>query len=100
MRWASMRQSVLDIGSGLGGAARALAEAYGCRVTGIDLTPSFGAAANALSRWTKLDDLTEFRVGDACALPFDDHSFDAAMTIHAAMNIADKSSCIERPVGW
>jgi ubiquinone/menaquinone biosynthesis C-methylase UbiE len=84
--------SVLDIGSGLGGPARTLAEEYGCRVTGIDLTPSFCAAASELSRWTGLDDRTTFQVGDACALPFDDDSFDAAMTIHAVMNIPDKSA--------
>lgn len=84
--------SVLDIGSGLGGAARTLAEEYGCRVTGIDLTPSFCTAASELSRWTGLDDRTTFRVGDACALPFDDDSFDAAMTIHAVMNIPDKAA--------
>jgi ubiquinone/menaquinone biosynthesis C-methylase UbiE len=82
--------SVLDIGSGLGGAARALAETFGCTVTGIDLTPSFCAAATELSRWTGFDDTTTFRVGDACVLPFDDASFDAAITIHAAMNIPDK----------
>jgi ubiquinone/menaquinone biosynthesis C-methylase UbiE len=82
--------TVLDIGSGLGGSARTLAEAFGCTVTGIDLTPSFGVAATELSRWTGLDDRTTFRVGDACALPFDDDSFDAAMTIHAVMNIPDK----------
>jgi ubiquinone/menaquinone biosynthesis C-methylase UbiE len=84
--------SVLDIGSGLGGAARTLAEVYGCSVTGIDLTPSFCEAAAELSRWTGLDDRTTFRVGDACALPFEADSFDAAMTIHAVMNIADKSA--------
>jgi ubiquinone/menaquinone biosynthesis C-methylase UbiE len=82
--------SVLDIGCGLGGAARALAETLGCTVTGLDLTPSFCAAATELSRWTGLDDRTSFRVGDACALPYGDDSFDAAITIHAAMNIPDK----------
>ena len=84
--------SVLDIGSGLGGAARTLAEAYGCSVTGIDLTPAFCEAAEAMSRWTGLDDRTTFRVGDACELPFDDATFDAAMTIHAVMNIPDKAA--------
>ncbi len=82
--------AVLDIGCGLGGAARTLAERFGCTVTGIDITPSFCAAAAELSRWTGLDDRTSFRVGDACALPFDDDQFDATVTIHAAMNIADK----------
>jgi ubiquinone/menaquinone biosynthesis C-methylase UbiE len=84
--------AVLDIGSGLGGTARTLAEVYGCSVTGIDLTPSFCEAAGELSRWTALDDRTTFRVGDACALPFDDDSFDAAITVHAVMNIADKAA--------
>jgi ubiquinone/menaquinone biosynthesis C-methylase UbiE len=81
---------VLDIGSGLGGVARTLVEAFGCTVTGIDLTPSFCTAAHELSRWTRLDDRTSFEVGDACDLPFADHSFDAAITVHAAMNIPDK----------
>lgn len=84
--------TVLDIGSGLGGTARTLAESFGCTVTGIDLTPSFCSAATALSRWTGLDDRTTFRVGDACALDLADDSFDAAITIHAAMNIPDKSA--------
>lgn len=81
---------VLDIGCGLGGPARAMAEIRGCRVVGVDLTPAFCEAATALSRWTALDSLTSFRVGDATALPFADASFDAAMTIHVAMNIPDK----------
>lgn len=83
--------SVLDIGSGLGGPARAVAEAVGCRVTGIDLTPAFCEAAAELSRWAGFSDRTEFAVGDATALPFEDASFDAAMTVHVAMNIADKA---------
>lgn len=82
--------AVIDIGCGLGGAARALAELRGCRVVGVDLTPAFCEAATELSRWTGLDALTSFRVGDATALDFADASFDAAVTIHAAMNIPDK----------
>ena len=88
----SAKTSVLDIGAGLGGTARTLAEALGCTVTGIDLTPAFCTAAGELSRWTGLDDRTTFRVGDACELPFEDDSFDAAVTIHAAMNIPDKAA--------
>lgn len=81
---------VLDIGSGLGGPARTIAETLGCYVTGIDLTEAFCEAATIMSRWVGLADRVEFRQGDATQLPFDDGVFDAAMTIHVAMNIARK----------
>ncbi len=83
----SMDSHVLDIGSGLGGPARCLAEVYGCRVTGIDLTPAFCHAAATLSGWIGLSDRVDFRQGDATRLPFRENQFDAAMTIHVAMNI-------------
>ncbi|MGA7390499.1 MAG: class I SAM-dependent methyltransferase [Pseudolabrys sp.] len=81
---------VLDIGSGLGGPARTLAETYGCRVTGIDLTQAFCDAAAAMSDWVGLGKRVLFKQGDATKLPFDNKQFDAAMTIHVAMNIAAK----------
>ena len=40
-------QKLLDIGSGLGGPSRYLAKVCGCRVTGIDLTAEFVAAARS-----------------------------------------------------
>ena len=83
---------VLDIGSGLGGAARLLAETYGCRVTGIDLTPAFCEAATVISGWLRLSDKVRFVQGDATDLPFEPASFDAAMTIHTAMNIPNKDA--------
>ncbi len=81
---------VLDIGSGLGGPARTLAETFGCRVTGVDLTQEFCDAATALSAWVGLSDRADFRQGDATSLPFADAMFDAAITMHVAMNIAAK----------
>lgn len=83
---------VLDLGSGLGGPARTLAETYGCRVTGIDLTKSFCAAASAMSGWLGLSAQVRFVHGDATRPPFEASSFDAAMTIHVAMNIAAKDA--------
>ena len=83
---------VLDLGSGLGGPARTLAEAHGCRVTGIDLTRSFCEAATAMSGWLGLSRRVRFVQGDATRPPFPPASFDAAMTIHVAMNIAAKDA--------
>ncbi|MBI1379030.1 MAG: methyltransferase domain-containing protein [Frankiales bacterium] len=82
---------VLDLGSGLGGPARTLAEVVGCHVTGVDLTPEFCDVAAELSRWTGLAERTRFEVGDATALGFTESSFDAVLTMHVAMNIADKA---------
>jgi cyclopropane fatty-acyl-phospholipid synthase-like methyltransferase len=48
--------SVLDLGCGLGGPARTLAETYGCNVTGIDLTEEFCEAGNIISEWVHLED--------------------------------------------
>ena len=88
----STASHVLDIGSGLGGPARTLAETCKCHVTGIDLTQAFCDAATTLSGWVGLSDRVTFRQGDATSLPFADAQFDAAMTIHVAMNIAAKDN--------
>jgi SAM-dependent methyltransferase len=81
---------VLDLGSGLGGPARTLAELTGCSVTGVDLTPEFCEVATTLSQWTGLADRTRFQVGDATATGLRDAAADAALTVHVAMNISDK----------
>ncbi len=82
--------SLLDIGSGLGGPARYLAAVPGVQVTGIDLTPVFIEASEYLSERAGLQDKTTFRQGDAADLPFPDDAFDACWTQHVAMNIEDK----------
>jgi len=82
--------SVIDIGSGIGGPARYLAATYGCRVSGVDLTPAFVAAASGLTRLTGLADRVDFRTGSALDLPFPDAAFDRAWSQNVAMNIADR----------
>ena len=81
---------VLDVGSGLGGPSRYLAAKYGCRVVGIDITEEYCGIASKLAQDMGLQDLVEYRVGDARNLPFSDESFDLVWTQHASMNIAEK----------
>jgi SAM-dependent methyltransferase len=87
----SSSMHLLDVGSGIGGPARTFADAFGCRVTGVDLTDEFVEAANALTRRCGLSDRVSFRQASALALPFADASFDAATLIHVGMNIEDKA---------
>ena len=83
---------ILDIGSGIGGPARYFANRFGCRVTGIDLTPEFCEVARHLTRLLDLKDKVKFEVGDALAMRFADAGFDGAYSMNVSMNIADKSA--------
>ena len=83
---------VLDVGSGIGGPSRCIASAFGCRVTGIDLTDEYCRVATMLAERTGLAHLVTYRQGDALDLPFPDGAFDVVWTQHAAMNIPDKAT--------
>jgi ubiquinone/menaquinone biosynthesis C-methylase UbiE len=83
---------LLDVGSGIGGPARVLARRFGCRVTGIDLTPEFCDVARHLTRLTGLDSRVDFVLGDALAMLFADAAFDGAYSMNVSMNIADKAA--------
>jgi MPBQ/MSBQ methyltransferase len=84
-------QHVLDVGCGIGGATRYLASTLGCRVTGIDLTPQYIEVARDFARRTGLADRVTYEVASALAMPFPDGTFDAAITMHVAMNIEDRA---------
>jgi ubiquinone/menaquinone biosynthesis C-methylase UbiE len=81
---------VLDVGCGLGGTSRFVATRFGCRVTGIDLTPEFISTGRSLSEWVGLAGQVQLTQGDATATPFNDDSFDAAYMLHVGMNISNK----------
>ena len=86
----SKADRVLDVGSGLGGAARLLSRDFGCHVTGVDLTDEFCRVARELNRRVGLDDQIDIRRGDALDLPFVDGEFSVVWTQHVSMNVADK----------
>ena len=87
----SADMSVLDVGSGVGGPARFLAEKHGCRVTGVDLSEPFVDAARYLTQRTGQGEHVSFHAASALDLPFDDSSFDAVLLQHVAMNIAERA---------
>jgi MPBQ/MSBQ methyltransferase len=81
---------VLDVGGGLGGAARTLAVEFGCRVTVLDLTEAYIEAGRMLTSLLSLDERVSLQAGDALQLPFGDSLFDVVWTQNSGMNIADK----------
>lgn len=82
---------VLDVGSGIGGAARAFA-ARGAEVTAVDLTEEFVELARELNHSSGLGD----SITSLCAAGEDTGlepgSFDVATMLHVGMNLADKAS--------
>jgi ubiquinone/menaquinone biosynthesis C-methylase UbiE len=82
---------ILDVGSGIGGPARYFAARFGCRITGIDLTPEFCEVARILTRAIGRADSVTFEQGNALTIPFADASFDGAYSMNVSMNIADKA---------
>lgn len=83
---------LLDIGCGLGGAARYFAAEKGCAVTGIDLSAEYAGVANLLAAKVGLGDRVVCRQASALKLPFDPGSFDGAYMLHVGMNIEDKAA--------
>lgn len=84
-------EHVLDVGCGLGGTARFVAQRFGSRVSGIDLTPEYVTTGNEMCAWVGLADRVELREGSALNLPFADRTFEKAYMLHVGMNIEDKA---------
>ena len=102
----SAADHLLDIGSGIGGPARYVADRFGCHVTGIDLTEEFCEVARHLTDKVGLGGKVTFENGNALAMPFKDAVFDGAYSMNVSMNIADKAAFyreihrVLKPGGW
>jgi SAM-dependent methyltransferase len=83
---------VLDVGGGLGGAARLLGTRIESRVTVLDATSEYCRVGEQLTDLVGLSDRVAFHHGDACNMPFSEQSFDIVWMQHANMNIPDKAA--------
>ncbi|MBI1776229.1 MAG: class I SAM-dependent methyltransferase [Proteobacteria bacterium] len=69
---------VLDLGCGTGSLARTLAQRTTARqIRGVDFSPVYVEYARRQNTDTRVD----FQVGDACALPFPEASFDRVLSL-------------------
>lgn len=81
---------LVDIGCGIGGPARYMADRFDCWVDGIDITEPFVVAANKLSELTGMQMRVTVRLGDGQSLPYQDQSFDGGYSQHVTMNVPDR----------
>lgn len=87
----------LEIGSGTGVVARALAarsDVLG-HVTGIDQSPAFVEIAQGLAEQEKLGDRLDFEVGDVHVLPFEAERFDAVIAHTLISHVADPAAVLK-----
>ncbi len=87
----SEQDHILDVGCGLGGASRFVADKYNNQVSGIDLTQEYIETGKALCTWVGLDKQVTLHQGNALAMPFQDEIFDGGFIMHTGMNIENKS---------
>lgn len=86
----TVQDHLLDVGCGLGGAARYVAGKYNNRVTGIDLAQEYIETGKELCSWVNLDSQITLEQGSALSMPYDDETFNGGYMLHVGMNIEDK----------
>ncbi|MCC6796066.1 MAG: methyltransferase domain-containing protein [Candidatus Hydrogenedentes bacterium] len=85
---------VLDIGSGLGGAAFFFAEAYSAQVTGLDVLPQMHAEAQRRGNERNIVNVA-FILGDVLSVPLPAAQFDAVYSKDSFLHIQDKQKLMQ-----
>ncbi len=86
---------LLDICSALGGPARQLAEKYGIKVVGLDITPEMLEEALKRTKGKSYAEMIEYRLGSALDIPAKAGTFDVVWGQDAWCYIRDKPRLIE-----
>ena len=85
-------QQILDVGCGIGAPAVRIAERYGCRVTGVNISREQVRQGRRLIDERRMSERVRIARGDARALDFPAASFDAIVCLEAAGDI-----CVSEP---
>jgi len=81
---------ILDIGAGYGGAARYLADRFGCKVTALNLSAKENARNVEKCRQTGLDSLVDVVEGSFEAIPLEDGSVDMVWSQDAILHSGNR----------
>ena len=83
-------ETLLDLGCGIGGPGRFLADRFSCSVLGVDLLPLRIELAQALGEMTATTDRVSYRIADATNLDIADASFVQVWMLDVSMHVRDK----------
>jgi SAM-dependent methyltransferase len=104
--WLDGSSRVLDLACGKAGPAIVLAEAFGCRIQGVELRPQFADDARARVAERGLGDLVSIETADAAAYPLEPETWDVALCLGAGFvwgHIGDAAKALApavRPGGF
>ncbi len=82
---------MLDVGSGAGGPAIYIASKTGCRVSGIEINDVGVEVSKKLAKNSGLEKKTEFYLGDAMKMQFEEDIFDLAISLNVMNVFEDKT---------
>ena len=88
--------AVLDLGSGYGGAARYLAERFGCQVTCLNLSETQNKRNISLNKRYGLDHLITVVEGSFEEIPYPNRSFDVVWSQDAFVHSSDREALIDQ----
>ena len=88
-------KSVLVVGCGIGTTSCYLAERYGVKVIGVDISEGMIAKAKERARRKGLEGKVEFRTADAQKLPFKDNLFDVVISESVIAFVNNKTKAIK-----
>jgi tocopherol O-methyltransferase len=88
--------SVLDIGCGVGGSALWLADRFGCRVTGLTISPVQARMATGKAKALGLGGTVRFEVNDANLWQPEPASFDVVWIMESSEHFPDKKQFFDR----
>lgn len=91
----SSKDRIIEVGSGIGGPARYLADKTGCQVTALEIQPELHNIAQSLTERCGLSGLVTHLCGDI--LDFSkDHDFDLILSWLSFLHIPDRDSLISK----
>ena len=90
---------VLDVGCGYGATSMYLAQRYGCRCTGLTVSPTQALYAQRQSQRTGVDGLVQFVLCDAEAHPLGSRCYDLAWIMEATEHFGNRAQFFENVAG-